>query len=631
MLELNKVIDDIGLGRFHWLLFLFVGTFFIVDNSVLTTAASMTISLERDWHLDNWTKGALVSVIYLGSGFGSFWSGYLSDVYGRRPVLLASLLLEFVFGFACCSASGPFGLLCLRFMFGLGLGIGMAPAISMLVECSPTRWRGHMVNGVTGLMFGLGLLYSCLVILVYMPDLDGGTTTWRYVTALAVLPCVVVMPFVYLLMPESPHYLASRGLHLEALGVLRFMSFINNRSDVTRILEEEASLVSDELESGGSIRWDSQGQPRRAELTNGLTTHTGDIAAPELRGNEGFWEMMEVVQTSGYWPTVMGGMFMYFLVNSTVNGINYGLPQIVVGMHGEGVSPARALFLICLFDYPALVLACVLVESRRISYRTAMKGLCFFSFIFVSMLVSADYGLPRLALFSACMAKLVSGALFQMVFAYFGEVFPTSMRCTANCYCMAVGRLGSVLGPIEFELMGAPRGSELGSHTFFFMFIACLCLVGIQVVDTLLTVEVKNLPLEDFEEDAHICALAQPVVGSNLSTKPHALANSRRGSSAARSPSYEACTDSQQEGGGFSSEEENRRQTSNTEKAPCKHANLSEPSKPFASVYSGHRHYGSGSSGSTRPSTRSSAVSTVSGTSTSARVLVFDTEPPKAG
>eukprot|EP00929_Paragymnodinium_shiwhaense_P060040 TRINITY_DN30023_c0_g1_i2.p1 TRINITY_DN30023_c0_g1~~TRINITY_DN30023_c0_g1_i2.p1 ORF type:complete len:346 (+),score=79.75 TRINITY_DN30023_c0_g1_i2:140-1177(+) len=342
MLKLNEVIDDIGLGRYHWLLFLFVGTFFIVDNSVLTTAASITMSLEKDWSLDNWEKGSLVSIIYLGSGIGSFFSGYLSDVYGRRPVLLVSLMLEFIFGFACCLASGFAALVSLRFMFGIGLGVGMAPAISMLVECSPTRWRGHMVNGVTGFMFGIGLLYACLVILVYMPDLNAGDRTWRYVTALAVLPCLVVLPFVYLLMPESPHYLASRGLQLEALSVLRFMSFINNRSDMTKKLEEEAALVSTELESASFDSGGSQGARRRraSMLTNGLCTEQGD-SVPEVRGNEGFFEMMDVVQTSGYWPTVLGGMFMYFLVNSTVNGINYGLPQIVVAMNGEGVSPGR--------------------------------------------------------------------------------------------------------------------------------------------------------------------------------------------------------------------------------------------------------------------------------------------------
>merc|ERR1740130_228078 len=146
-------------------------------------------------------------------------------------------------------------LLVFRFAFGVALGIGMAPAISMLVECSPTRWRGHMVNGVTGLMFGFGLLYACLIILVYMPDLDGGRNprTWRYVTALSVLPCLIVFPFVFLLMPESPHYLAGRGMHLEALGVLRFMAFMNHRGEVMRVLEDEESLVREEMAAAAAI------------------------------------------------------------------------------------------------------------------------------------------------------------------------------------------------------------------------------------------------------------------------------------------------------------------------------------------------------------------------------------------
>jgi hypothetical protein len=42
-----------------------------------------------------------------------------------------------------------------------------------------------------------------------------------------------------------------------------------------------------------------------------------------------------------------------------------------------------------------------------------MKGLCFTSFFFISLLISFDYGYAKTALFAVCFAKVVAGALFQ--------------------------------------------------------------------------------------------------------------------------------------------------------------------------------------------------------------------------
>lgn len=544
MMDLHKLIDEIGLGRYHQLLFLFVGTFFAVDNSVLITAASITIALEEDWKLGTTWKAALVSVVFLGSAVGSVFSGSFSDVHGRRPMILLSLFCELAFGFACSMTSGPEWMLVFRFLFGVSLGIGMAPALSMLVECSPSRWRGHMVNGVTGLMCGLGIMYACVVILIYMPALDGGTKpqAWRYVTALAVVPCAIVFPFVCLLMLESPHFLAGRGRHQDALAVLRFMAFMNERPEVIALIEEEARLLELDghgppcettplaqtwsLATGSHNPTQSQGALDDSEKAVHFTKE--ERAASE----EGFFHMWNMVRVSEFYPVMLGGMFMYFLVNSTVNGLNYGLPQILATMHGD-ISPAVSLCIVGVGDFLALVLACALVEAPGISYRDAMKGLCMGAFVSITFVASFDYGAPRLGLFAAFMSKLLTVALFQMVFAYFGEVFPSSIRCTANSYCMAAGRMGAVIGPINFEILSARVPSNhlvAGPHVFFFGVLSVLCLAGVYVIQSRLTVEIKGMPLQDFHEDVtKISNSATPFVGSRAASKTYGLSGTYSG------------------------------------------------------------------------------------------------------
>lgn len=539
MLDMHKIIDEIGFGGYHLMLIFFVGTFFTVDNAFLIMSASITTTLQRDWNLHKLQKALLVSILFFGAAIGSILSGSLSDSHGRRPMVLISICGELIFGFGCCLTNSINSMLLLRFLFGLSVGVGMAPVISMLVEGTPSRWRGHMVNGVTGLMYGLGLLYSCVIIMVYMPDLDGGPSplTWRYVTALSVLPCALVFPFVVLLVPESPHFLVSRGRNLEALGVLRFMAFINGNQRVTELLEAEfkqcleeqaqglvpgghkatSGLLDPHQKKGGSMSYDGKASSTASVLKG--------EAALQMPAKTGVFDMWDTIHTSGFAPIVKGGMFMYFLVNATVNGLSYGLPQILATVEVD-MNPALSLFCVSLCDYPALFLACAITELPRVSYRQAMKGLCGLSFVFIGVLASFDYGWSRLALFSVCIAKILSVALFQLTFAYFSEIFPSGIRCTANCICMAAGRIGSVLAPLDYELLSYPI-DYVGPHTPFFIFLALLCLGGVHVIDEMLSIENKGGPLLDFDEETHISDMAPPTVGSALPSRASSVAATR--------------------------------------------------------------------------------------------------------
>ncbi len=82
--------------------------------------------------------------------------GALSDRYGRRPIILASLLIE-AFGFALTALAGSFGALLLaRFVGGLGASnLGSAQAVVSDVTTPERRARGM---GVIGAAIGLGFV-----------------------------------------------------------------------------------------------------------------------------------------------------------------------------------------------------------------------------------------------------------------------------------------------------------------------------------------------------------------------------------------------------------------------------------------------------------------------------------------
>lgn len=72
-----------------------------------------------------------LSVCLVGFGVGSLTHGPISDVFGRRFILLASFIIFVISTFACASAYSVYALIIARFF--QGYGIGAAPIITLAV------------------------------------------------------------------------------------------------------------------------------------------------------------------------------------------------------------------------------------------------------------------------------------------------------------------------------------------------------------------------------------------------------------------------------------------------------------------------------------------------------------------
>ena len=80
--------------------------------------------------------------------------GKLSDLYGRKPFLLAGVAI-FVIGSALCgAATSMLGLIVFRGIQGLGAGISQGMAFTTIADLFPPARRGR-ISGVMGAVFGL--------------------------------------------------------------------------------------------------------------------------------------------------------------------------------------------------------------------------------------------------------------------------------------------------------------------------------------------------------------------------------------------------------------------------------------------------------------------------------------------
>src|SRR5579875_1389122 len=146
--ELLALYDRAPLNRRYWTSFILLAAVYILDFFDFFLIAFILSVIGPRWHL---TYGKAALILY-GSGVGAIvgslvW-GSLSDVFGRKLQIVTGTLI-------CGVSAGLIGLLptgafitlaALRILVGFGLAAAITPALTIIVEATPTRWRTGMTS-----------------------------------------------------------------------------------------------------------------------------------------------------------------------------------------------------------------------------------------------------------------------------------------------------------------------------------------------------------------------------------------------------------------------------------------------------------------------------------------------------
>jgi SHS family lactate transporter-like MFS transporter len=137
---------------------------------------------------------------------GALLFGRAAEKFGRKPVLMVNIL--FFSFFELCTAAAPSltVFLILRVIYGVAMGGVWGVASSLAMETIPDRSRGLM-SGIfqAGYPFGYllaGVVYGLLYSVV----------GWRGMFVIGAVP-VLLLPFIYFKVKESPVWLAARERH----------------------------------------------------------------------------------------------------------------------------------------------------------------------------------------------------------------------------------------------------------------------------------------------------------------------------------------------------------------------------------------------------------------------------------
>jgi putative MFS transporter len=167
----------------------------------------------REFHIGAAEKGIVSAASLAGILFGAVLLGGLSDIFGRKRMFIAEMIIFCAFLALLILCQNFLSLAICLFGLGMALGCDYPTAHVIISESIPSLARGKLVLGAfafqaIGALAGTGV--GCLV-LSLVPDLSA----WRWMFATALIPAILVTVGRFFIV-ESPNWLHARGHHEEA-------------------------------------------------------------------------------------------------------------------------------------------------------------------------------------------------------------------------------------------------------------------------------------------------------------------------------------------------------------------------------------------------------------------------------
>jgi SHS family lactate transporter-like MFS transporter len=146
---------------------------------------------------------------------GAFCFGCLAERFGRRPVLMADIVLFSVLEFASGFAPSLMTLLVLRFLFGIAMGGEWGLGASLAMESIPASLRGP-VSGLLQVGYPSGYFLASLVYFLLFDRIG-----WRGMFMVGIAPALLVF-LIRIKVKESPSFEArdQKGAWWEPIGQL---------------------------------------------------------------------------------------------------------------------------------------------------------------------------------------------------------------------------------------------------------------------------------------------------------------------------------------------------------------------------------------------------------------------------
>lgn len=164
---------------------------------------SYTVASEYSLVCEQRFLGPLTSTFYfIGVTFGALILGSLSDTFGRKKMIIISIIGELIFGIAVYFTPNVYVFMGLRMGHGFFVQGLQTITYTLVVEYTPVRFR-NFIACFWPIYFGLGL--------IYLGTVGWGVPNWREMQLYLQLPILIPLVVCWFVV-ESPFWMLSRNM-----------------------------------------------------------------------------------------------------------------------------------------------------------------------------------------------------------------------------------------------------------------------------------------------------------------------------------------------------------------------------------------------------------------------------------
>jgi len=420
--EVRRRLDNRGWGPFFNKLWIASGLGWMADAMNVAALGLVLPLILTDLDITRAEGGVIVSSTFAGFIVGAIVTGKLSDMFGRRTLLIANIVLFSAAAVLVGFSHDFWTILVLRFIQGIGMG-GEFPIISTYInEVSPKRYRDRLI-GLTSAFFSYAFALIPLIGLFVVPVLG-----WRGLFWSLIIPVFFAI-WARRSLPESPMFLARKGNTAGAEAALKII--------------ENGSV--EKIDDTSSVK-NAQTEPTGGDLFTGRTALLMVFWILMFLCQYGFasWIPTAITQANGG----ASASSSYGLTSILFTGMIAGY---LIASFGTGKLSPKLFLTLSFLEY-GISLICF-------GLSTDMVPMLIFGW-----LAAAGYGFTTISAYS-----------------YTPNQFKTAIRGTGMGLVTGIGRIGAVAGPMIVGLV-SPVGS-LGMSFVIFGIASLAAVIVVQILE----------------------------------------------------------------------------------------------------------------------------------------------------